>query len=203
MSTTQSTSRLPASRPDSTIQTPALSPSNSAGPSPALSVLQSPAVSEFDLENPFDKIGYEDDEAVMPECWGHRGASASFRKSSFRASSAPRYTIAVLLSGHHRCHCHTIWSESGPGGGSRTNSTNHVPSFDHPMDMCHSCRSRIHHLIRCLVICHGFRHLQRRIQSPPLLRHARPVPMVSRRVSTRLYYDVRLLTTWIRHPRDY
>lgn len=105
MSTTQSTSRLPASRPDSTIQTPALSPSNSAGPSPALSVLQSPAVSEFDLENPFDKIGYEDDEAVMPECWGHRGASASFRKSSFHASSAPRYTIAVLLSGHHRCHC--------------------------------------------------------------------------------------------------
>lgn len=81
MSTIQSTSQIHVSRPDSTLQTPALSPSNSAGPSPALSVLQSPAVSELDLENPFDKIGYQDDEDIMPECWGHRGASASFRKS--------------------------------------------------------------------------------------------------------------------------
>ncbi|OWT38862.1 glycerophosphodiesterase [Cryptococcus neoformans] len=82
MSTIQSTSQIHVSRPDSTLQTPALSPSNSAGPSPALSVLQSPAVSELDLENPFDNIGYQDDEDIMPECWGHRGASASFPENT-------------------------------------------------------------------------------------------------------------------------
>lgn len=101
---TQSTSQLPVSRPDSTFQTPALTPSNSVGPSPAFTVLQSPAVSEFDLEDPFDKIGYQDDETTMPECWGHRGASASFRKSSLHTCSAPRYAIAALLSGHRRCY---------------------------------------------------------------------------------------------------
>lgn len=102
MSTTQSTSQLPVSRPDPTFQTPALTPSNSVGPSPAFTVLQSPAVSEFDLEDPFDKIGHQDDETTMPECWGHRGASASFRKSSLHTCSAPRYTTAALLSGHLR-----------------------------------------------------------------------------------------------------
>ncbi|KIR28391.1 glycerophosphodiesterase [Cryptococcus deuterogattii LA55] len=82
MPTTQSTSQLPVSRPDSTFQTPALTPSNSVGPSPAFTVLQSPAVSEFDLEDPFDKIGCQDDEVTMPECWGHRGASASFPENT-------------------------------------------------------------------------------------------------------------------------
>ncbi|WRT68870.1 uncharacterized protein IL334_005851 [Kwoniella shivajii] len=71
------------SRPESTLPTPVLSPSNSIGPSPAFStVLQSPAVSEFELEqeqNPFDKI---DDGWRIPECWGHRGASASFPENT-------------------------------------------------------------------------------------------------------------------------
>lgn len=105
--------------------------------------------------------------------------------------------IAPLLSDHHRCHF-TRFGRSADGGGSRTNSANHMPFIDHSLDMCRSCRSRIHHLLRCLVNCIGVRHLQQRIQSLPLLKHARPVPMVSRQVSTRLYYDVRLLTTWIK-----
>ncbi|WVQ81598.1 hypothetical protein IAT38_003722 [Cryptococcus sp. DSM 104549] len=94
----------PTSRPESTLQTPALSPSNSFGPSPALStVLQSPAVSEFELENPFDRLGFGESSGVgagveeagaegknvgaeagwtIPECWGHRGASASFPENT-------------------------------------------------------------------------------------------------------------------------
>ncbi|ODO01710.1 hypothetical protein I350_06536 [Cryptococcus amylolentus CBS 6273] len=74
----------PVAAPDSTLQTPALSPSNSAGPSPAFStLLQSPAVSEFSLENenPFDRLSAVNKE-VMPECWGHRGASASFPENT-------------------------------------------------------------------------------------------------------------------------
>ncbi|WWC91404.1 uncharacterized protein L201_006348 [Kwoniella dendrophila CBS 6074] len=79
------------SRPESTLPTPVLSPSNSIGPSPAFStVLQSPAVSEFELENPFDKLGLglgsasskAADEWQIPECWGHRGASASFPENT-------------------------------------------------------------------------------------------------------------------------
>ncbi|OCF44948.1 glycerophosphodiesterase [Kwoniella heveanensis CBS 569] len=76
------------SRPESTLPTPALSPSNSLGPSPAFStVLQSPAVSEFELENPFDKLDITkgEDGWKIPECWGHRGASASFPENT-RAS---------------------------------------------------------------------------------------------------------------------
>ncbi|WWC97730.1 hypothetical protein V866_004615 [Kwoniella sp. B9012] len=76
---------IPTSRPESTLPTPALSPSNSAGPSPAFStVLQSPAVSEFELENPFDKLQSQagGDGWNIPECWGHRGASASFPENT-------------------------------------------------------------------------------------------------------------------------
>ncbi|WVR09202.1 hypothetical protein IAU60_006264 [Kwoniella sp. DSM 27419] len=73
----------------STDITPALSPSNSLGPSPAFStVLQSPAVSEYDLPDPFDNIDAGEkgkDEWHIPECWGHRGASASFPENT-RAS---------------------------------------------------------------------------------------------------------------------
>lgn len=134
---TQPTSQLPVSRPDSTFQTPALTPSNSVGPSPAFTVLQSPAVSEFDLEDPFDKIGYQDDETTMPECWGHRGASASFRKSSLHTCSAPRYAIAALLSGHVVVISHDLAGER-TGGGSRTDSANHTPSFDQFLGVCYS-----------------------------------------------------------------
>ncbi|WWC73276.1 uncharacterized protein I206_107242 [Kwoniella pini CBS 10737] len=75
------------SRPESTLPTPALSPSNSIGPSPAFStVLQSPAVSEFELENPFDRLEVspdgKNDHWQIPECWGHRGASASFPENT-------------------------------------------------------------------------------------------------------------------------
>ncbi|KAK8843467.1 hypothetical protein IAR55_007124 [Kwoniella newhampshirensis] len=72
----------------STLPTPDLSPSLSAGPSPAFStVLQSPALSEFELENPFDRLADGQDASkevgwTMPECWGHRGASASFPENT-------------------------------------------------------------------------------------------------------------------------
>ncbi|WWD21001.1 hypothetical protein CI109_105482 [Kwoniella shandongensis] len=68
--------------------TPDLSPSISANPSPAFStVLQSPALSEFELENPFDRVAESEDASKkdgwkMPECWGHRGASASFPENT-------------------------------------------------------------------------------------------------------------------------
>ncbi|WVO18255.1 hypothetical protein L204_105965 [Cryptococcus depauperatus] len=78
---TQANQRQDATIPASIPNTPALIPSNSLNPSPAFStVLKSPAVSEFLLEYPFEKAAA--DKQAIPECWSHRGASASFPENT-------------------------------------------------------------------------------------------------------------------------
>ena len=76
------TTSRPAQQTASNLPTPFLSPSISTEPSPAFS-LQTPAGSEVDEQELLD-LGppVDQDPAVwhIPECWGHRGASADFRE---------------------------------------------------------------------------------------------------------------------------
>ena len=60
------------------IATPGLSPSFSAGPSPAFEVIQSPDTSDVeDFDFNIGPAAKEDeDKPDLPECWGHRGVSA-------------------------------------------------------------------------------------------------------------------------------
>ena len=63
-----------------TSDTPILSPSGSADPSPAFERLATPETDdvagfEFDIGPPAEKEGVE---VEIPECWGHRGVSAAF-----------------------------------------------------------------------------------------------------------------------------
>ncbi|RSH95433.1 hypothetical protein EHS25_000523 [Saitozyma podzolica] len=67
-------------KPDAaaSLGTPALSPSTSANASPAFStILESPSLEPLDLDNA--------SQWRMPECWGHRGASATYPENT-RAS---------------------------------------------------------------------------------------------------------------------
>lgn len=82
MSSFESDPELTPKMPSSTLSTPGLT--GSLGPSPALQRIKTPdeELPAFDLGRP----ALEDDhlwvEGVrVPECWGHRGASASYRMS--------------------------------------------------------------------------------------------------------------------------
>lgn len=81
-------------------KTPGLSPSNTlGGPSPAFSTtLESPALDAFDLDAAKATTGTAPKakpqaqasaaKAVpLPECWGHRGASATYRELTLPAIS--------------------------------------------------------------------------------------------------------------------
>ncbi|ORY29122.1 PLC-like phosphodiesterase [Naematelia encephala] len=69
----------------SNLHTPALSASNTADPSPESFTVVSPAASELELEPTFPNDAQFKVIPRIPECWGHRGASASYPENT-RAS---------------------------------------------------------------------------------------------------------------------